>query len=109
MCTGGALLARAGLLDGRKATTNKRAYDWATSQSKAVRWQSRARFVVDGKYVTSSGVSAGMDMALGLVEIIYGKPAAQRKALEAEYVWNSVPDDDPFAVPEPNDESRTNE
>jgi putative intracellular protease/amidase len=97
VCTGSALLARAGILDGRKATTNKRAYAWATSQSKDVHWQSRARWVVDGKYMTSSGVSAGMDMALCLVEMIYGKPAAQQKALGAEYVWNKDPHNDPFA------------
>lgn len=98
VCTGSALLARAGILDGRKATTNKRAYEWATSQSDAVQWQGRARWVVDGKYVTSSGVSAGIDMALGLVELLHGRPAAEQRAAFAEYVWNSDPDKDPFAI-----------
>lgn len=98
VCTGAAVLAKAGILDGRKATTNKRAYKWATSQSAAVQWQGRARWVVDGKYVTSSGVSAGTDMALGLVEKLYGRAKATEIAQGAEYVWNSDPHNDPFAV-----------
>ena len=77
VCTGAALLARAGVLDGRRATTNKRAWDWATGHGPDVIWQPRARWVVDGKYVTSSGVSAGIDMAFGLVEIICGRESTR--------------------------------
>lgn len=98
VCTGAALLAKAGILDGRKATTNKSAYRWATGQSKAVQWQARARWVIDGKYITSSGVSAGTDMALGLVEKLYDRARAEQIALGAEYVWNSDPHADPFAL-----------
>lgn len=101
VCTGAAVLARAGILDGRKATTNKRAFAWATGQSQAVQWQGRARWVVDGKYITSSGVSAGTDMALGLVEQMYGHTEAVRIAEGAEYIWNSDPNNDPFAVKNP--------
>ena len=98
VCTGAALLAKAGLLRGRRATTNKQAWRWVTGQAPDVIWQPRARWVVDGKYVTSSGVSAGTDMALGLVELIYGRERAEGIARDAEYVWNSTSDDDPFAV-----------
>ncbi|WP_395671232.1 DJ-1/PfpI family protein [Phenylobacterium sp.] len=98
VCTGAALLARAGLLDGRKATTNKRSYPWVITQSDAVRWQGRARWVEDGKYITSSGVSAGTDMALSLVERLDGRAAAEEMADYAEYVWNSDPHNDPFAI-----------
>lgn len=98
VCTGAALLARTGLLDGRKATTNKLAYKWATSQSDKVDWVGHARWVVDGKYITSSGVSAGTDMALAVVEKIYGREAAERRAKGAEYIWNDDPNNDPFAV-----------
>ena len=98
VCTGAALLASAGLLRGRKATTNRKAWAWATGRGPDVIWQPHARWVVDGKYVTSSGVSAGTDMALGLVEPIYGRERAESIAADAEYVWNASPDDDPFSV-----------
>jgi putative intracellular protease/amidase len=98
VCTGSAVLAKAGILDGRNATSNKMAWAWATSQSTAVHWQPRARWVIDGKHVTSSGVSAGTDMALALVEKLYGREQADRIAHGAEYVWNDDPHNDPFAV-----------
>lgn len=98
VCTGSAVLAKAGILDARRATTNKRAYAWATSQSDRVQWQGRARWVVDGKYVTSSGVSAGTDMALALIEKLYDRKMADRIADGAEYVWNDDPQNDPFSV-----------
>ena len=64
VCTGSALLAKAGVLDGVRATTNKLAFAWASSQSAKVLWQRQARWVEDGKFFTSSGVSAGIDLAL---------------------------------------------
>jgi putative intracellular protease/amidase len=98
VCTGSALLARAGLLDGIAATSNKLAFDWVKSQGPSVRWQSRARWVEAGKFFTSSGVSAGMDMSLALIARICGEAQAQRAATWAEYEWHQNPDDDPFAV-----------
>jgi putative intracellular protease/amidase len=98
VCTGAALLARTGLLDGRKATTNKASFGWVVSQGPKVLWQPRARWVVDGKYYTSSGVSAGMDMALALIAKLEGLEKAQRVAAYAEYRWNEDPNDDPFSA-----------
>jgi putative intracellular protease/amidase len=98
VCTGTALLARTGLLDGRKATTNKASFGWVKTQGSGVDWQPRARWVVDGKYWTSSGVSAGMDMALALIAHVNGTETAQRVATYAEYRWNVDPDDDPFSA-----------
>ncbi|WP_222130024.1 DJ-1/PfpI family protein [Bordetella genomosp. 13] len=97
VCTGSAVLAKTGLLDGHQATTNKRAYQWATSQGPDVRWVRQARWVEDGKYFTSSGVSAGIDMSLALIERLFGKEAALQVAHGAEYEWNQDPHHDPFA------------
>ncbi len=97
VCTGSALLARAGLLDGRRATSNKVAFDWVRSQGPKVDWQPRARWVEDGKFFTSSGVSAGMDMALALIARLCGSERAREVAGWAEYVWNENSADDPFA------------
>ena len=97
ICTGAAILAKTGLLDGHKATTNKRAYAWATSQGEKVNWVREARWVEDGKFFTSSGISAGIDMALGLIAKMFGKETAVRIANGAEYLWNDDPHRDPFA------------
>lgn len=96
VCTGAALLAAAGVLDGLRATTNKMAWAWATSQGPSTLWQRRARWVRDGKVVTSSGVSAGMDMALYVIDWQLGPATAQQVATRAEYVRSSDPDCDPF-------------
>jgi putative intracellular protease/amidase len=98
VCTGSALLAKAGLLDGIAATTNKLAFDWVKSQRPAVHWRSRARWVEAGKFFTSSGVSAGMDMSLALIARICGEEQARQVAAWAEYDWHMDPDHDPFAV-----------
>ena len=100
VCTGSALLAKAGLLDGRKATSNKLAFDWAKSQGPSVHWQSCARWVEAGRFFTSSGVSAGMDMSLALIARICGEAQAHQAATWAEYEWHKNPDDDPFAAGE---------
>ncbi|HAE29357.1 DJ-1/PfpI family protein, partial [Hyphomonas adhaerens] len=98
VCTGSAVLAKAGILDGKKATSNKMAWAFATSQDDDVLWQPSARWVEDGKYVTSSGISAGIDMAIALIEDIEGREKAENVAKVAEYLWNDDPADDPFAV-----------
>lgn len=97
ICTGAAILAKTGLLDGAKATTNKRAFKWATSQSDKVVWIKEARWVGDGKFFTSSGISAGTDMALALIQKLFGHEEAIRVANGAEYEWNENSEHDPFA------------
>jgi transcriptional regulator GlxA family with amidase domain len=97
VCTGAGLLARAGVLDGRRATTNKRAFEWPVSQGPRVQWIRAARWVEDGKFVTSSGVSAGIDMALAVIGRRYDQATAEQIAGAMEYEWNRDPDRDPFA------------
>jgi transcriptional regulator GlxA family with amidase domain len=97
ICTGSAVLARTGLLDGISATTNKRSFQWVASQGPNVQWVAQARWVEDGKYFTSSGVSAGTDMALALIAKLFGHDVALQVAGVAEYEWNSDWRHDPFA------------
>ena len=97
VCTGSALLARTGLLDGRPATSNKIAWDWVVEQGPRVRWQRRARWVDDGNVLTSSGQSAGIDMALSLIARLNGRDMAVAAARNMEYVWNEDASNDPFA------------
>ncbi len=97
VCTGSVLLARSGLLDGRKATSNKRAWDWVISSSQSVSWQAKARWVQDGPYWTSSGVAAGIDMSLALIASLLGQQTAEDVSTAAEYDWHRDPDWDPFA------------
>lgn len=96
VCTGSALLARTGLLDNKNATSNKRAFTWATTNGTKVLWNKKARWTVDGKFYTSSGVSAGMDMALGFVRDRHGIELARKVALEIEYNWMEDSDNDTF-------------
>ena len=98
VCTGSALFAKAGLLDGVRATTNKEAFDWVASQGPQVEWVKKARWVRDGSYFTSSGISAGMDMSLAVISHLLGKERAEQVAIWAEYNWHQDPDRDPFAA-----------
>ena len=98
VCTGSSLLARTGVLDSFKATTNKAAFDWVRSQGPKVNWQAKARWVEDGKFFTSSGVTAGMDMALGFIAHLHGDAKAKEVAKWSEYQWHDDPNWDPFAA-----------
>lgn len=100
ICTGSALLAKAGLLDNKTATSNKKAMKWVMLTSHKVKWLKKARWVVEGKFYTSSGVSAGMDMALGFIRDQYGLANALQIAQDIEYVWNSSKERDLFASSE---------
>ncbi|MBK1813814.1 DJ-1/PfpI family protein [Clostridium sp. YIM B02505] len=97
VCTGSALLAKAGILDNKKATTNKKAYKWVTEQGEKVLWVKEARWVRDENIYTSSGVSAGMDMTLGFIEDLFGKEKALETCQRIEYIWNEDSKYDPFS------------
>jgi len=96
VCTGSALLAKAGILDGLRATSNKMSFGWVASQSSKVHWKPKARWVVDKNIWTSSGVAAGMDMALALIARYFGDDIASQTAKRLEYVWNKDSEHDLF-------------
>ena len=97
VCSGSALLARAGLLDGKRATTNKMWFNTLVQYGPHVRWVKEARWVEDGKFVTSSGVSAGIDMALAVIARMQGEEISKNLAVVTEYEWHRNADWDPFA------------
>jgi putative intracellular protease/amidase len=97
VCTGAALLASAGLLDGRNATSNKASFGWVVEQGPVVQWVRQARWVEDGRFVTSSGVSAGIDMTLSVIARVADSDTAERIATRMEYDWHRDPAWDPFA------------
>ncbi|KAK5626861.1 hypothetical protein RRF57_002576 [Xylaria bambusicola] len=97
VCTGSAIVAQSGLLDGRQATSNKKSWDWVVSQGPNVQWVRQARWVVDGNIWTSSGVSAGIDLMFAFIKDQYGEETSKRLADKAEYVRNPDSSVDPFA------------
>lgn len=82
ICTGALLLARAGFLKGRRATTY-----WAFPQLLEQQGATFVpqRWVRDGKYWTSAGVAAGMDLTLALIADLYGPKSAMMAQLAIEY------------------------
>lgn len=97
VCTGSGLAARAGVLDGKRATTNKMAFHETAALGPKVNWVSRARWVTDGNIWTSSGVSAGIDVTFAWIQEVYGEAKAQKIADWIEYTWHKDPSSDPFA------------
>lgn len=82
VCSGALLLARAGLLDGRRATTHWSACDALATLHPSVDVETDQIYVRDGNVWTSAGVTAGMDLALALVEHDHGPELAQAAARE---------------------------
>ena len=98
VCTGTVLLGMTGVLDGRRATTNKLDFIETVHLAPGVEWVKKARWVEDGKFFTSSGVSAGMDMALAVAASLFGMEEAEEMAVGCEYTWHKDADRDPFAA-----------
>lgn len=98
VCNGASLLAAAGILDGRPATTNKMAFKASTAPGPKVNWVKQARWVDDGTVVSSSGVSAGMDMTVAVISRLYGRLLGDWLEQVTEYDAHRDPAWDPFAV-----------
>ena len=86
------------LLDNKTATSNKRAFTWVITNGTNVIWDKKARWSIDDKYYTSSGVSAGIDMTLGFISDRHGIELARQIAFEIEYNWMEDKDNDIFKV-----------
>jgi len=88
VCTGSMLLGRAGLLDGRRATTHWRSLDWMRQSFPTVTVEDTLHVVEDGDLITSAGISAGIDMALRVVARYHGDAVARATAKNMEYAYS---------------------
>ena len=89
VCTGALLLAQAGLLTGRRATTHWSSLDRLAGMDATIRVESGQRVVDDG-VITAAGVSAGIDMAFAVVAAICGREVADETARYIEYPFLAV-------------------
>jgi transcriptional regulator GlxA family with amidase domain len=90
VCTGALLLARVGLLRDRPATTHRSALDLLAGMDPSIAVDRERRVVFADRVVTSAGVSAGIDMALDLVEQLHGRAVADETAAYVEYPRHPV-------------------
>lgn len=97
VCTGAGLVARAGVLDGKNATTNKMAWAGTTALGPKTHWIAKARWVHDGNVWTTSGITAGIDGTLAWIADAYGEQKAQLLADALEHVRIVDSSEDPFA------------
>ena len=87
VCTGSILLGKAGLLDGRDATTHWRAFDFLQESAPQARILKNVRFTLTEPIFTSAGVSAGIDLALRIVSHFFGNKVGQATARHMEYPY----------------------
>ncbi|KAF6752435.1 DJ-1/PfpI family protein [Ephemerocybe angulata] len=97
VCTGSGMAAQAGVLDGKKATTNKAAFKRISGYRPQVEWVGKARWVVDGNAWTAAGVSAGIDAIFDFIKVVYGEDVASLIANFMEYERHLDPSWDPYA------------
>ncbi len=85
VCTGALLLARAGMLDGLRATTHHQVIDTLRTLAPTALVDSSARFHDNGRILTAAGISAGIDCSLHLVGRLLGPDVAATTAAYMEY------------------------
>ena len=101
VCTGAYVLARTGLLSGKRATTFHMAFDNFEKQFPDIQLQRGLRFVEDGNLASAGGLSSGIDLALRVVERYFGRDAAEKTAFELEYQgqgWKDPKSNNAYAV-----------
>ncbi|MCA2017069.1 DJ-1/PfpI family protein [Vibrio tritonius] len=96
VCTGAFLLARAGLLAGKKVTTHWEDIPALQETFEELTVVPNVRWVHDGYVVTSAGISAGIDMSLWLVSELTTRTLAEETAIQMDYAWENAPQDDQF-------------
>ncbi|HEY0056782.1 MAG TPA: DJ-1/PfpI family protein [Pedobacter sp.] len=87
VCNGALILATTGLLEGLTATCNFNGIAELTTNYPNIKVVSDQRFVDNGKFITTAGLSSGMDGALHIIEKLKGRPKAQTVSLNIEYDW----------------------
>ena len=87
VCTGSSLLGKAGLLDGREATTHWRNFDFLRQAAPNAYIREDLRFTMDNSIFTSAGISAGIDMALHIVSHFFGTKIGEATARHMEYPY----------------------
>ena len=87
VCTGSSLLGKAGLLDGREATTHWRAFDFLREAAPKAKIRKDLLFTMVEPIFTSAGVSAGIDLALRIVSHFFGEEIGQATARQMEYPY----------------------
>ena len=96
VCTGASILARAGIADGRRMTTNKRSWSWVASTGPNVTWVPTARWVQDGNIWSTSGIASGIDGSYAWVSHVYGDPVSDYMSKSLEYERQTDEHHDPF-------------
>jgi transcriptional regulator GlxA family with amidase domain len=87
VCTGSSLLGKAGLLDGREATTHWRAFDFLREAAPKAKIRKDLLFTMVEPIFTSAGVSAGIDLALRIVSHFFGEEIGQATARQMQYPY----------------------
>ncbi|KZF20231.1 class I glutamine amidotransferase-like protein [Xylona heveae TC161] len=113
VCTGAALAVRSGVLQGKRATTNKLNWSLVTSlkpdpgyaplsnsgtSGSTITWIPQARWIRDGNIWTTAGVTAGIDAILAFIQDVYSPKDADRVATELEFDWHQDWQWDPFGA-----------
>lgn len=90
VCTGSLILANAKLLENKSATTHFKSLDRLKDEFQNINVCYDKNFIEDGKIISSAGISAGIDMALYIVEKYFGKDIAKNTAKHMEYSYNET-------------------
>lgn len=91
VCSGARILAKLGYLDGKEFATHQSVYDDVMDLAKNALPQKSSRFVDLGQIMTAAGVAAGIDLALHVVQKVFGKELMQKTADYMEYPLNEKP------------------